>query len=131
MIDFALRHPIPIRQFDMVVPIPLHPARLRERGYNQSSLLSRGVARHWGLLHREDLLIRRKKTPTQTELGAKQRWTNLTSAFRINDSADIVGKSILVVDDLFTTGATVNAAAVTLKTAGAGQVDVFTLSLTI
>ncbi len=131
MIDFVDRHQIPIRQFDMVSPIPLHPARLRERGYNQSGLLSRGVSRHWELLHTEDLLIRRKKTFTQTELGAKQRWTNLEGAFKINDSADIEGKSVLIVDDLFTTGATTHAAADTLKTAGAGQVGIFTLSVTI
>jgi len=131
MIDFVTRHQIPVRQFDMIAPVALHPARLRERGYNQSGLLSQGIARHWGLLHTESLLIRRKKTSTQTELGAKQRWTNLEGAFKINNSVNIAGKSVLIVDDLFTTGATTHAAADTLKTAGAAQVGVLTFSLTI
>ena len=131
MIDFATRHQIPVHSFDIIAPVPLHPARLRERGYNQSNLLSLGLSRHWGIGHTEDLLIRRKNTPTQTELGAKQRWTNLEGAFKINDSAYVQGKSVLMVDDLFTTGATLHWAADTLKTAGAARVGVLTLGITI
>jgi ComF family protein len=130
MIDFVNRHQIPIQSFDMIIAVPLHPARLRERGYNQSSLLSGGLSRHWGILHTEDLLIRRKLTPTQTELGAKQRWTNLEGAFKINDPAFVTGKSVLIIDDLFTTGATLHWAADALKTAGAARVGVLTLGLT-
>jgi len=131
MIDFVTRHQIPVHSFDIIAPVPLHPARLRERGYNQSSLLSWGLSRHWGIGHTENLLIRRKNTPTQTELGAKQRWTNLEGAFKINDSAYVQGKSVLMVDDLFTTGATLHWAADTLKTAGASRVGVLTLGITI
>ncbi|MBF0504048.1 MAG: ComF family protein [Candidatus Omnitrophica bacterium] len=131
MIDFVERNQIPVRQFNMISPIALHPARLRERGYNQSCLLSLPLSRRWGLHHEEGLLIRRKNTPTQTELGAKQRWTNLEGAFTIKNCANIAGKSVLLIDDLYTTGATVDAAAETLKMAGAAEIGVLTFSLTV
>ena len=131
MIDFIDRHHVPLQQFDLISPIPLHPVRLRERGYNQSALLSLGLSRHYGILHTENLLSRQKQTPTQTELGAKQRWTNMEGAFRIKNSTDVEGKSVVLIDDLFTTGATVHSAAETLKTAGATRVGVLTFSITI
>ena len=108
MADFIDRHHLPLQKFDLISPIPLHPARLRERGYNQSALLSSRLSQHYGIAHTENLLIRQKKTHTQTELGAKQRWTNMEGAFRIKNSSDITGKSILLIDDLYTTGATVH-----------------------
>jgi ComF family protein len=131
MVDFIDRHHLPLLKFDLISPIPLHPARLRERGYNQSALLSLALSRHYRTLHSENLLIRRKMTNTQTELGAKQRWTNMAGAFRIKNSKDVEGKSVILVDDLYTTGATVNAAAETLKNAGAVNVAVLTFSITI
>lgn len=131
MIDFIDRHYIPLQKFDLISPIPLHPVRLRERGYNQSVLLSLGLSRHYGIMHTENLLIRQKMTPTQTELGAKQRWTNMEGAFKIKNSTDLAGKSVVLIDDLYTTGATVHNAAQALKTAGAAQVGVLTFSITI
>ena len=131
MIDFIDRHHIPLQKFNLISPIPLHPARLRERGYNQSSLLSLALSRHYHVLHTENLLIRQKKTPTQTDLGAKQRWTNMEGAFKIKNSTDVAGKSVVLIDDLYTTGATVHNAAQALKTAGAAQVGVLTFSTTI
>jgi len=130
MIDFIDRHRIPVREFDLVSPIPLHPARLRERGYNQSALLSLGLSQHYGIKHTEDLLTRQKMTLTQTELGAKERWTNMSGAFKMKNSTDTKDKSILLIDDLLTTGATVSSAAETLKTAGAARVGVLTFSVT-
>jgi len=131
MIEFIDRHHIPIQKFDLIAPIPLHPTRERERGYNQSALLSLGLSRHYGVAHKEALLLRQKFTNTQTELGAKQRWTNMLGAFRIKNSTNVQNKSILLIDDLFTTGATVNAAAEALKTAGALNVGILTFSVTI
>jgi competence protein ComFC len=131
MIDFIDRHSIPLQKFDLMAPIPLHPVKLRERGYNQSALLSLGLSRHYRMVHAEDLLIRQKMTTTQTELGAKQRWTNMEGAFRIKNSTEVKGKSVVLIDDLFTTGATVHSAAETLKTAGAAKVGVLTFSITI
>jgi ComF family protein len=131
MIDFIDRHHIPLQEFDLITPIPLHPVKMRERGYNQSALLSLNLSRHYGLLHTENLLIRQKMTTTQTELGAKQRWTNMEGAFRIKNPTDAEGKSVVLIDDLFTTGATVHNAAETLKAAGAAKIGVLTFSITI
>lgn len=131
MAGFIDRHGLPLDKFDLISPIPLHPARLRERGYNQSALLSWGLSRHYGLPHTQDLLARQKRTLTQTELGAKQRWTNMEGAFRIKNPTDIEGKTVVLVDDLYTTGATVHHAAQALKSAGATRVGVLTLSVTV
>ena len=131
MIDFIDRYSLPLRQFDLITPIPLHPVRLRERGYNQSALLSLALSRHYGVSHTENLLIRQKKTRTQTELGAKQRWTNMEGAFKIKNPTDVEGKTVVLIDDLYTTGATVHSAAEVLKTAGAARVCVLTFSITI
>jgi len=131
LIDCIDRHHLPVAQFDLMTPIPLHPARLRERGYNQSALLSAGLALHYRIAHNEHLLVRTKNTLTQTELGAKQRWTNLEGAFRIKNPTGIKDKTIILVDDLLTTGATVESAAATLKMAGAARVAVLTFSVTL
>ena len=131
MIDFIDRHQLPLQKFDLISPIPLHPVRLRERGYNQSALLSRALSCHYKIEHAENLLIRQKLTTTQTELGAKQRWTNMQGAFKMKNSTDLAGKTVILIDDLFTTGATVHSAAETLKTAGAARVGVLTFSLTM
>ena len=131
MIDFIDRHHIPLQKFDLISPIPLHPVRLRERGYNQSALLSLPLSGHYKIEHTENLLVRQKVTTTQTELVAKQRWTNMEGAFRMKNSTDLAGKSVVLIDDLFTTGATVHSAAENLKKAGAARVGVLTLSITI
>ena len=131
MIDFIDRYHIPLQEFDLISPIPLHPVRLRERGYNQSALLSLALSKHYGVPHTENLLIRQKNTHTQTELGAKQRWTNMEGAFRIKNPSDVTGRTIILIDDLFTTGATLQSAAETLKAAGAARVCVLTLSMTV
>jgi ComF family protein len=131
MIDFIDRHQLPLEEFDLISPIPLHPVRLRERGYNQSALLSLALSRHYGVLHTENLLIRQKKTATQTDLGAKQRWTNMEGAFRIKNSTDVEGRTVVLIDDLYTTGATVHHAAQALKDAGAVRVAVLTFSVAI
>ena len=131
MIDFIDRYHIPIDKFDLISPIPLHPVRLRERGYNQSALLSLALSKHYGVVHKKNLLIRQKNTTTQTELGAKQRWTNMEAAFRIKNSTDVKNRTILVIDDLYTTGATLQNAAIVLKNAGAARVCALTLCLAL
>lgn len=113
---------------DVVVPIPLHAKRLVARGYNQSALLARVWASHLGLATHDGLLVRVKATPTQTGLDKKARAENLRDAFVVMESAAVCGKRILLVDDVHTTGATLNAAAVALKKAGAAKVCATTLA---
>jgi competence protein ComFC len=119
---------ISLDSFDCVAPIPLHPVRYRERGFNQSQLLAQYVHAKTGLPVVE-ALIRSKPTKIQAFLGRKERWTNLEGAFRIKRSFNTNNKSILLVDDLLTTGATASAAAATLKEAGAKKVGLLVVAL--
>ncbi len=118
-----------IRRFDTIVPIPLHPARLRERGYNQAELLARHIAAHLHIPLSRGNLMRVRNTRFQAAIDSKERWTNLKGAFKINQPCEFLGKSVLVVDDLLTTGATASEAALTLKSAGARQAGILTLCM--
>ena len=117
-----------IEQFDFMVPIPLHPTRKRERGYNQSFLLASQLSRIFNINLNINLLIKTKNTKNQSLLSKKERWTNITGAFKIKSPNEVNNKSILLIDDLLTTGATSSEAAKALKSAGAKTVGVFTLA---
>lgn len=108
-----------------LVPVPLHPIKLRERGYNQSALLARAIGRRTGIPVREDLLRRRANTRSQTTMAtASDRVRNMADVFGTSGPAG--GGSWIVVDDLITTGATANACGKALKEAGAERVFVVT-----
>jgi ComF family protein len=108
-------------EVDLVVPVPLSPARLRARGFNQAELLAEQVARSVnGVLAPE--MLRRTDRPSQRTLAATERLSNLVGSFTCSRSADVRGRRVLLVDDVVTTGATVSACADTLADAGAGRV---------
>lgn len=107
---------------DCLVPLPLHPRRLQERGFNQSGEIAKRLACRLALPLGLDLLVRRRATPPQASLPLKERPGNVRSAFEC--PADLSGRHILLVDDVMTTGATLNEAARTLKLHGAARVDV-------
>ena len=112
----------------IVVATPLHPARLRSRGYNQVELIARAAARHTG--HRlEPLLTRVRDTPHQVGLDGEARRRNVRGAFAARGPAEIAGQIVVVVDDVVTTGATVGACAEALRRAGAASVWVVSLAL--
>ncbi len=113
---------------DAVLPVPLHPTRHRERTFNQASVLAQALADRLDLCCRPNLLSRCRPTPSQTELPREIRLSNLTGAFRLEPDPLIRSLRLLLVDDVFTTGATVNACAQPLKEAGAAQVVVVTLA---
>lgn len=112
---------------DVIVPVPLHAARLRERGYNQAALLAREMARQVGLAVDEQALTRQHATAPQVKLDAKQRKENVRDAFRCSDGA-LAGKQVLLIDDVCTTGATLEACAVALQEGGARGVRALTLA---
>ncbi len=105
-----------------VIPVPLHPRRLRERGYNQSTELARPVARALGCPLRADGLLRVRDTPTQTALARAERAANVADAFRANRSVSLAGSHVVIVDDVVTTGATLRAAMAAAQAAGAAAV---------
>jgi ComF family protein len=106
---------------DFITAVPLHPVRKRERGYNQSELIARKVSKLTGIKYIE-AVKRSRYTASQTMLHKEQRLHNLNGAFRINRKADLRGKSIILLDDVFTTGSTINEISKTLHAAGAAKV---------
>ncbi len=124
MAAYWMQHPM---SADVVVPVPLHAARLRERGYNQAALLTREMARRVGLVVDERTLIRQRATAPQVGLDASQRKGNVRDAFRCSSNS-LTGKQVLLVDDVCTTGATLEACAVALYEGGARGVQALTLA---
>jgi ComF family protein len=114
--------------FDALAPVPIHAARKRERGYNQAEEIAREAARHLLLPVLAHALSRTRATVSQTKLNREQRARNLENAFRCADPASVRGKRILLVDDVYTTGATVARCAELLLEAGALSVGVLALA---
>ena len=94
---------------DLIIPVPLHPARLRQRGYNQSAMFAQGISQSTGIPWEESISVRKQNTKTQTRMSRAQRWENVKSVFGVSDHRKIEGKNILLVDDVITTGATLEA----------------------
>ncbi|MBF0417894.1 MAG: ComF family protein [Magnetococcales bacterium] len=113
---------------DLIVPMPLHIRRLLRRRYNQSALLAQEVGARLGKPVSTDLLMRHRHTRAQTRLDARARQLNVQGAFRVVDPERLKGRSVLLVDDVMTTGATMHAAVATLKRAGSGRVSGFCLA---
>ncbi len=112
--------------YDIVTAVPLHPIRFRERGYNQSSAIARHFASVTGRKFRDNLIIRTKYTQSQTKLNKQDRIKNVGDAFRV--TADLSGGRILIIDDVITTGSTLNSCASDIKRAGALKVDIAALA---
>ena len=119
-----------IRRWDVdaVIPVPVHKSRLKKRGYNQAALIAGELSKRLGIPMRDGVVIRRAATGVQKELGAAERQNNLKKAFIVPGNV-VKLKSVLVVDDIYTTGATVDAVAGCLK--GAGVEKVYFASLCI
>lgn len=123
--DYWLLNPLPV---DVLIPVPLHARRLRERGYNQSSLLARHLSQIIDVPEVEEMLVRRKDTPPQARTSsAEQRHLNVTGAFTVHGRA-IKGKRVMLIDDVCTSGATLDACAAVLKRVGAASVWGLTLA---
>ncbi|MFP7754500.1 double zinc ribbon domain-containing protein [Thermodesulfobacteriota bacterium B35] len=113
---------------DLLLPVPLHPARLRRRGFNQSLLIARACFPRWRSRIDPDLLIRRRPTVPQTSLTGTSRRRNLRGAFALYRDRRLDNRRVLLVDDVFTTGSTVRECVAVLRRAGAVRIEVFTLS---
>jgi len=127
MSDFAGRNIDP-DEIDFVVPVPLHPVKLRERQFNQSEVLAAYLAKKLNKKMVKDRLKRIKYTMPQTELKREQRLKNVNGAFRAKRNTNFEDKTVLLVDDVLTTGATLNECAKALKDAGAKKVIAFALA---
>lgn len=106
---------------ELIVPVPIHSRRLRERGFNQSALLARHLSLSWGIACAE-LLERRLDSPRQVGKSGDERWRNVSGAFACANRAAVAGMRIAVLDDVITTGATISSCAVALVASGAKSV---------
>ncbi|MCE3233438.1 MAG: competence protein ComF [Rickettsiaceae bacterium] len=122
-----------LKDADVVVPVPLHKRRLFSRRYNQSALLANSIGVEAGIDACNDMLLRVKNTKPQAGLTLNQRAVNVKGAFALNPKhkAKVIGKNVILVDDVITTGSTINACVNALLKAGAGQVSVLTLAMTV
>jgi ComF family protein len=114
--------------YSALVAVPLHRKRHRERGFNQSALLAKEIALRLDVPVLFDALSRTKETSVQAGLGRQERFANLSQAFSVNDKSGIQGKRVVLVDDIFTTGSTVNECSRVLLEAGAEKVYVLTVA---
>ncbi len=113
----------------LLIPIPLHPKRLRERGYNQSLELAKQLSKQLNIPVRHDILIRIRDTPPQASLPFSERKNNMKQAFQINNTD--IPSHIALIDDVLTTGHTVDVAAKTLRKIGVQNIEVWTVARTI
>ncbi len=116
------------QKMDLIIPIPIHRQKLMARGYNQAELLANPLQRYLGIPIKNDIILREKITLSQNALHKEQRFINISKAFRVLDAKPLEGAKVLLVDDIFTTGATVSEAARVLIRAGAYEVKVLTLA---
>lgn len=117
-----------LNQYDVIIPVPIHSKRKRTRGYNQSELIAKAIAR---ALNKEiiiDALVKRKNTKPQSTLGKLDREKNVQGVFEIRNAKKIEKKRVVIFDDIYTTGATTNACKKILEEAGAEKVGIFTIA---
>ncbi len=119
---------VPDPTVDVLIPMPLHPRRLRERGFNQSAVMARHLGRALGRPCTFTALHRIRDTPSQTALSLAERAANVADAFAVARADRITDRRVLLIDDVWTSGATARAAAAALRAAGAASVDVLTFA---
>ncbi|MGA2525299.1 MAG: ComF family protein [Smithellaceae bacterium] len=127
MADFSFPD-LEFRDYSLIIPVPLHIKKLRKRGFNQSIILADSIGKKWQIPVNFSLLKRCKFTLTQTGLDKKERERNIKGAFEVRDNEKIAGRNIILIDDVYTTGATLNECAKKLIKAGAQKVAVLTLA---
>lgn len=115
--------------FDLIVPVPLHPSRKRKRGYNQSAKFAQGLGEILGIPFSEEIIARGIKTATQTRKSKLKRWENVSDVFVIKNAGQIQLKHVLLVDDVVTTGATLEACASVLSSNGCDRISIASIAV--
>lgn len=110
------------KDYDIIIPVPMHKYKKAKRGYNQSELMAKKIGKYVGIPIESKTLIKQKNTPMQSSLGKIERIKNVQDVYKIEDEEKIVAKRILLLDDIYTTGATINECKKTLKSAGSIKV---------
>ena len=117
------------KEIDIIVPIPIHPTKLRKRGYNQSTYIANGISEILDIPVREDIIIKKFNTTSQTQKNRIERVKNVLSSFSLEEKNGIQGRHILIVDDVLTTGATIEACGNRLLEARGVKISVLSICL--
>ena len=117
-----------IKTFDIIIPVPIHRKRRLERGYNQSELIANEISKQLRTNIERNILIKIRNNPKQSTLKLEERKSNVKNVYEVREKQKIKDKKILLIDDIFTTGNTVNECAKKLKEAGASKVSVLTIA---
>ena len=117
-----------IKKYDIIMPVPISKKRLNTRGYNQSALIARKIAKTLNMCYEENILVKIKDNKPQSEMGQEKRKSNVKGVYTIKNKEKIYQKKILLIDDIFTTGNTVNECAKVLIENIASSVGIFTIA---
>ena len=117
-----------IKSYDIIIPVPIHKARMRERGYNQSELIAKELAKKLGLKVYTNVLIKIKNNKVQSTLSSKEREINTKDVYKIVNLEKIYNKKVLIFDDIYTTGATTNSCIEEVKKANVKKIGILTLA---
>lgn len=117
------------KDIDLILPVPLHPLKQKDRGYNQSVCIAQGISAVTGIPMDTTSVVRCKNSTSQTDKSVYERWKNVSGIFKMNSSKNLVRKHVLIVDDVLTTGATITACADTFCVLEGVRVSVLTLAL--
>ena len=117
-----------IKKYDIIIPVPIHKKRYKERGYNQTELIAIRIAEKLGMLVENNVLVKEINNKPQSGLSKIEREQNIKNVYRIQNEQKIKNKAILIIDDIYTTGNTVNECSKILKQAGTGKIAVLTIA---
>ena len=117
-----------IKKYDIIIPVPVSKKRFKQRGYNQSSLIARNLARMLNIDYKDNVLVKIKDNKPQSEMGQDKRKSNVKDVYKIKNKEKIYQKKVLILDDIFTTGNTVNECAKVLIENSASNVGIFTMA---
>lgn len=119
---------IQFKIYDIIIPVPISKKRKRERGYNQSLLIAREISSKEKIKLGDKVISKVKNNNTQSKLNKEERAENVKNVYKITNNKEIINKNILLIDDIYTTGATLNECSKMLKQAGAKKIDVLTIA---
>ncbi len=117
-----------LKNYDIIIPVPIHKSKRKTRGYNQTELISRKISKYFNIQIDTKVLIKKKNTPMQSSLGRKDRIKNVQNVYKVVNKEKIIGKNVLIMDDIYTTGATVNECRNILQSAGAKKVGIIIIA---
>lgn len=117
-----------LKKYDIIIPVPISTKRRKERGYNQSALLAKDISKACNLQYYDKCLLKDKNIKPQSSLNKEDRIKNVENVYSINNQEKIINKKILLIDDIYTTGSTVNECSKVLKQAGVNSIGILTIA---